>query len=220
VGGVDDLTHATYDRDWASAVDSVPVDTHSYLDLPLGEFLDRLSSESPAPGGGSAAAMTVTFAASLVTMVARHSRSTWADAAGVAAQARKLQARCAPLAQQDAEAWEDALEALRGNGEIGAPSRDADLETKLARAAEVPLWIAEAGADVAMLAALTAEMGEGTYRGDAAAAALLAHAGSRAAANLVALNLGMRGDDARLGRARRSEEAASTAAARALDAGP
>jgi formiminotetrahydrofolate cyclodeaminase len=195
------------------------VDGSSYLDLPLSEFLDRLSAESAAPGGGSAAALTVTFAAGLVTMVARHSRSSWADAAGVAAQARKLQARCAPLAQQDAEAWEDALEALRGNGERAARP-DSDLEAKLARAAEVPLWIAEAGADVAMLAALTAEMGDGTYRGDAAAAALLAHAGARVAANLVALNLGMRGDDMRLGRARRSEEAAAAAAARALDAGP
>jgi formiminotetrahydrofolate cyclodeaminase len=192
----------------------------SYLDLPLSEFLDHLSADTPAPGGGSAAALTVTFAAGLVTMVARHSRDSWADAGGVAAQARKLQARCAPLAQQDADVWKDALEALHGNGGGGAGSRDADLEEKLARAAEVPLWIAEAGADVAMLAALTTEMGDGTYRGDAAAAALLAHAGARVAANLVALNLGMREDDLRLARARRSERAAAAAAARALEAGP
>ena len=192
----------------------------SYLDLPLGEFLDHLSADTPAPGGGSAAALTVTFAAGLVTMVARHSRDSWAEAGGVAAQARKLQARCAPLAQQDADVWKDALEALHGNGGGGAGSRDADLEEKLARAAEVPLWIAEAGADVAMLAALTTEMGDGTYRGDAAAAALLAHAGARVAANLVALNLGMREDDLRLARARRSEKAAAAAAARALEAGP
>lgn len=196
------------------------MDEGSYLDLPLSEFLDRLSADTPAPGGGSAAALTVTFAAGLVIMVARHSRATWADAGSIAAQARKLQTRCTPLAQQDAEAWEDALEALRGNDAGGNEGRDADLEDKLARAAEVPLWIAEAGADVAMLAALTAEMGEGTYRGDAAAAAVLAHAGARAAANLVSLNLGMREDDARLDHARRSEEAAAVAAARALDAGP
>jgi glutamate formiminotransferase/formiminotetrahydrofolate cyclodeaminase len=191
----------------------------SYLELPLREFLERLSADTPAPGGGSAAALTVTFAASLVTMVARHSRSNWPDAGSVAAQARKLQARCSPLAQQDAEAWVEALEALHRDGTESRP-RDADLEGKLARAAEVPLWIAEVGADVAVLAALTAERGEGTYRGDAAAAAVLAHAGARAAANLVALNLGMREHDVRLGQARRSEEAAAAAAARALDAGP
>jgi formiminotetrahydrofolate cyclodeaminase len=51
------------------------VDEPSYLELPLGEFLQRLSADTPAPGGGSAAALTVTFAAGLVTMVARHSRS-------------------------------------------------------------------------------------------------------------------------------------------------
>jgi len=84
----------------------------------------------------------------------------------------------------------------------------------------VPLAIAETAADVASLAALAAELGEGTFRGDAAAAAVLAHAGARAAAHLVAINLGIGEDDERLRRARLAEEAAAADAARALGAGP
>jgi len=195
----------------------MPVSPSGYLDLRLRELLDRLAGETAAPGGGSAAALTVTAAAALVRMVGRRSRGSWAEAAGVAAQAKALQDRAEPLAEADAEAWAAALEAL---AVVVEGERDEELETKLARSAEVPLAIAETAADVASLAALAAELGEGTFRGDAAAAAVLAHAGARAAAHLVAINLGIGEDDERLRRARLAEEAAAADAARALGAGP
>ena len=93
------------------------------------------------------------------------------------------------------------------------------LEAKLEQAAAVPLLIAEAAADTASLAALAAELGEGTYRADAASAAVLAAASARVAAHLVSVNLTVSGDDDRLVRARASESAAADAASRALDAG-
>src|SRR4029077_13006922 len=119
-----------------------------------------LAGDAPGPGGGSAAALTTSFAAALVMMVARRSRDSWEDAAGIAAQALALQMRSAPLVDADAEAWVEALAALEGGG------GDADLEGRLAHAAEIPLLIARTAADVAELAAVTAERGEGTYRGD------------------------------------------------------
>jgi formiminotetrahydrofolate cyclodeaminase len=151
-------------------------------------------------------------------MVARSSRDTWKDGAGVAAQALSVMARVTPLADADAEAWEEALSALRGAAEKNAERRNDALERKLDHAAAVPLEIAEAGADAAALAALAADRGEGTYKADAAAAAVLAAAGARAASHLVEINLGVQPDDARLARARASEEAAAAAAAQALDA--
>lgn len=185
------------------------------MDLRLGDFLRGLGGGTPAPGGASAAALTAAFAACLVGMVARHSRGSWADAAGVAAQAQALEARTAPLAERTGEAWEQALEALRE-----PHTADGSLEEKLARAAEVPLEIAEAAADVAVLGALAAELGDGTFRSDAAAAAVLAAAASRAGAHFVAVNLATRPDDEWLARAQRAADAAQSAAARALDAGP
>jgi formiminotetrahydrofolate cyclodeaminase len=185
-----------------------------YLDLSLGDFLDSLSSPGPAPGGGAAAALTVSLAAGLVTMAARRSASSWPDARGVAAQARTLLARAAPLAKSDADAWHAALEALE------EPPSDDQLEERLAQAAQVPMAIADTAADVAELAALVAEMGDGTYRGDAAAASVLAEAGARAAAKLVAVNLTVTSDDPRLIRARKAADAARAAAERALDSGP
>jgi methenyltetrahydrofolate cyclohydrolase len=189
-----------------------------YLDLRLGDFLERLGAGKPAPGGGSASALTVAFAAGLVAMVARRSEESWEEAGGIAAQAISLQARSAPLALADAQVWEQALDALHASGTNGA-TREGDLEQKLELSVIVPLQIAEAAADTASLAALAAEFGEGSYRADAAAAAVLAAAAAQAAAHLVSVNLAVSEGDDRLFRAHASEEVAAAAATRALDAG-
>jgi formiminotetrahydrofolate cyclodeaminase len=193
------------------------VNGDEYLDLRLGDFLERLGTGKPAPGSGSASALTVAFAAGLVAMVARRSTDSWEESGGVAAQALALQARAAPLALADAQVWEQALEALETAGD-GTSTPNGELEQKLDLSAAVPLQIAEAAADTASLAALAAEFGEGAYRPDAAAAAVLAAAGARAAAHLVAVNLAVSDGDDRLVRARASEETAADAATRALDA--
>ena len=161
--------------------------------------------------------MTVAFAGGLVAMVARSSQDSWQDAPAVAAQALAVMDRVTPLAGVDAVAWEEALVALK-EANAGATHGDDALERRLDAAAAVPLEIAEAAADAAELAALAADRGDGTFRADAAAAAVLAAAGARAAAHLVEINLGVRPDDERLRRVRGSEEAAAAAAARALDA--
>jgi len=185
----------------------------------LADFLEQLSAGGSAPGGGSAAALSVAFSASLVGMVARCSRDSWPEAAGVAAQAQAIRDRAVTLAQTDAKVWQDALSAL-ADAQI---ERDRDerrnfrLEKTLERAAAAPLEIAELGADAAELAALAGERGDETYRGDAAAAAALAAGGARAAANLVQVNLGVRPGDARLARAHASAQAATDAAARLLE---
>jgi formiminotetrahydrofolate cyclodeaminase len=194
------------------------LETDSYLELQFGDLLDRLSADGLAPGGGSAAALTVAFGARLVAMVARCSPS-WEEAAGVVAQANVIGARAVELAQTDGAAWEAALTALRDAEAFEAqdPKRDFLLERKLEAAAAIPLEIASLGADTTALAALAAERGEPTYRADAAAAAALAAGGATAAAHLVRVNLGVRSADPRLARALASEEAARDVAARLLE---
>jgi formiminotetrahydrofolate cyclodeaminase len=156
--------------------------------------------------------LTVAFAAGLVAMVARCSGDSWEDAPGVAAQALALQARAAPLAGTDAEAWQEAVAALERAGNAGAGGRDFELEAKLERAAAVPLEIAQLGADTAALAVVVGELGDPAHQADVAAAAALAAGGARAAAHLVQVNLGVREGDERLVRARASEQAALDAA--------
>ncbi|MFO7571519.1 MAG: cyclodeaminase/cyclohydrolase family protein [Gaiellaceae bacterium] len=190
--------------------------TESYLDLRLTDLLERLSAEGRAPGSGSAAAMTIAFAAGLVAMAARTSTSSWSDAGGIAAQALAIRDRAGELASTDAEMWGRAMAALARVGDARDPRRDFALEQELDRAASLPLEIAELGADAATLAAVAADRCDGAYRADAAAAAALAAGSARAAAHLVEVNLAVREDDARLVRARASARDATEAADRVL----
>jgi formiminotetrahydrofolate cyclodeaminase len=189
------------------------VQTATMLETPVAELLVRIADERPTPGGGSVAALAVAMAAALVEMVAG-SAEAWEERRGAAAQASALQARVARLAPLDAAAYQAVLDAFARPPD-GSPSpRDWELGRKLGHAAEVPLRVAEAAADVAELAALAAERGDPRRRPDAVAAALLAEAGARAAAHLVAVNLASAPGDGRVERAERAASAASAAAAR------
>lgn len=191
--------------------------TGDLLDLPLRTFLDHLASEEPTPGGGSTAALAVAMAAGLTAMVARAS-ADWPESGAAVAQAERLRRRTAPLAQRDQEAYEEALAALHLPDRVEREVRDVAIGDVVARAAEVPLLIDEAGADTATLAALVAERGAPERRGDAVAAVLLAESGARAAASLVAVNLTMAPGDERVARARALAETAGEAARRTLEA--
>ena len=190
--------------------------TGDLLDLSLNAFLEGLATEEAAPAAGSVAAVAVAMAAGLCAKAARAS-SGWEEAASAVAQAERLRRRTAPLAQSDAEAYEEALAALHLPDDLEVEVRDMALGQVLARAAEIPLVIAEAGADVACLAALIADRGPPERRGEAVGAAVLAEAGARAAAYLVAVNLVVAPDDERALKAHAAVDVASAAARSALE---
>jgi formiminotetrahydrofolate cyclodeaminase len=171
--------------------------TGDLLALRIHELLDVLASEEPAPAGGSAAALAVAMSAALSAKVARASVD-WADARAAVAQAERLRRRTAPLAQRDAEAYEEALAAMRLPERVEPSVRDATVGGALSQAADVPLAIAEAGADAASLAVLIADRGALDRRADAVTAAVLAAAGASAAAALVAVNLTVSAGDERV----------------------
>ena len=187
------------------------------LSSPLADVLGHIASEVPTPAGGSAAAIAVALGAGLTAMCARNSRKGWPEARGATAQAEALRSRIEPLAQADAEAYESALAAFRLSETLEPEVRNATLGVALERAAAIPLAIAEVGADVADLAAKLAEHGNPNLRGDAVAGALLAEAGTRAAAHLVRINLGAVPDDVRVTRASMVAEAATQSVKRALE---
>jgi methenyltetrahydrofolate cyclohydrolase len=182
------------------------------LDLRLHEFLEEVASASRTPGGGSVAALVAAAAAGLLAKVARASTEAWPEARGVAAQAEALRDRVAPLAQLDADEYEAALRARSDGG-------DYELGRAYARAAEPPLQIVEAAADVALLSVSVAQHGDPGLRADAVTAASLAAGAARAAAELVAVNLTASAVDERVVRARKFAEQAADAAEEAFAGG-
>ncbi len=169
-------------------------------DLSLREVLAALGSDSPAPGAGAAAGLTVAFAAAVVAKAARLSPE-WEDSAGAAAQARTLCLRAVELADADARAYAAVL-AVRDQPGLDDRRRDARLGTALVHAAESPLLLAGTACDTAMLGALVAEEGDPSLRADALGAAALASAAAQVAADLVAVNLTAIEGDERVARAR------------------
>jgi formiminotetrahydrofolate cyclodeaminase len=191
----------------------------SFLNTRMDELLGEIAAETPAPGGGSVAALIVGMAASLVAMAGRFSKRHWPEAGDAVGRAEELRAHVVPLAQADAVAYEEVLTALRLPRDLEPEVRNKAIANALSRAADIPLLIAEAAADVAELGALVAERGNPNLHGDAAAGTLFAEAAARAAANLVAVNLGVTSTDERLARARQLVDAAAASSAQALAAG-
>ena len=144
-------------------------------------------------------------------------RRTGTTAPGIASQARALRSRLTALGDEDAAAFAHVLATMRDP--TGTPEqRDFALGLALLRAAEVPLRIAEAAADVAELAALAAAEGSPHLQPDATAAAALAEAATQAATHLVEINLAIVPGDRHSERAAALAAAAAAARARALGA--
>jgi methenyltetrahydrofolate cyclohydrolase len=189
----------------------------SFLDLTAAQVLDELAGPV-APGGGSALAFTVAMAAAVVRMAARASADLWDEASGIAAQADALRHRAAPLAQYDAEVFDQALAIRDGVAALPAEKRDWEIGKAFAAAAEPPIEIARVAVDVAELALAVAASGEPRVRPDAIAAATLAAAAARAAVTLVEANLTAVEGDPRIAEAEDLATAAEHMARQARDA--
>jgi formiminotetrahydrofolate cyclodeaminase len=172
------------------------------VDVPrIDTLLDALASDQPAPGGGSAAALVGAMAAALCGKVALLS-----DDGGSAAQAAALCRKLTALAEEDARLFKAAL------SELELRDDDFKLGRALEQAADAPLRIAEACADVAAVASALATGGAPALQADARSAAALAAGAARAAAVLVEVNLGASGTDERVQLAQRLSQQADAAA--------
>lgn len=163
---------------------------------PLSTLLDGLASTAPAPGAGAAAAWTAAIAAALVEMVSAiecRREGASPQAVGRRDRAGELRPLVLALAQEDVAAYAAVLAARGDRGRW----REA-----LAAAADPPLRIASAAAELCELAADAVANARGGVRGEALAAVALASAAVSASVPLVELNLGGAPDDPRLAAAR------------------
>jgi methenyltetrahydrofolate cyclohydrolase len=184
-------------------------------DLSLPALLEELAAPRAVPGSGSALAAALAAAAAVVQMAARVSTDGWPDAAGVAAQAELLRERAAGLVDEDADAYRRAVEAQAAPAtDPSAERRDFALGRAVAAAAEPPLALVRAAADLAELCAAGCERVSSAVQADVAAAAELAAGVARGAGTLVAVNLTALPGDARVAEAAALAAAASEAAAR------
>jgi formiminotetrahydrofolate cyclodeaminase len=162
----------------------------------VGDLARDVADSADAPGGGVIAGVTLAFAAGLVVKAARAAGDGWAEAGGTAAQATVLGRRGLAAGRLSGEAYGEAVALMRTA--TGTGERDDDLAGALERSAQAPFAMTGIAADLADLAADTAEHGGVAMRPEAVTACVLAEACCVAAAHLVKVNLGMLGGDVRL----------------------
>jgi formiminotetrahydrofolate cyclodeaminase len=152
-------------------------------------------------------------------MAARFSEKHLGGSSELAARAEELRKRALPLAREDAESYRRVISAYRLPRDEDPERREREIREALSGAAGVPLEVTEVGAEAAELAARLARSGNPNLKGDAVAAALLAEAAVRAAANLAEINLSgaKGGDDPRLGRLGDLQRRASEAREQVLE---
>ena len=163
----------------------------------VSSFLDTLASNSPAPGGGSVAALAGALGAALTSMVC-HLTIGKKKYAGVEDEIKhilqsseKLREQFTKLIDTDTEAFNKVMEAYAFPKESDAQKavRNAAIQGATKEAALVPLEVMKHIIDALALTKVVAEKGNTNSVSDAGVSALMLHAAAESAALNVQINL-------------------------------
>lgn len=182
---------------------STPQGLGSLADERLGAVVATMAARKPAPATGAALAVTLSMAAALLEKAASARRNGVPVDSAAQGRAEHLRADAIALADEDAAAYR-RVHAARGDAER--------VRSALSRVADPVLGMADIGVKLARLATGLIDQVPRDLEGEVRSAMHLACAAARAAAELVAIDLGERSGDERAGRA---YELAAEAAAHA-----
>lgn len=167
------------------------------VSMTVERFVDEVSSNSPAPGGGSVAALAGSLGAALAAMVANLTvgkagyEPAWASCSTLAERAQALKAALLAAVDEDTKSFDGVLAAMRlpkGTAEEKS-ARAAAIAAAYETATAVPLATARLCLQALELAEQAAVTGNRNSASDAGVGALLARAGLDAAILNVRINL-------------------------------
>ena len=169
------------------------------MELSVKDFIMELASNSPAPGGGSVAALSGSLSAALVSMVAQLAvNRTGVDdqerrhMQQVLEQASGLIHSLSQYVDDDTAAFNLVIAAygLPKDNPLEREQRSLAIQQALQAATELPLRVAEECLEVLSCCREAVRHGNPTALSDAGVAALVAHSGVFGALLNVAINLG------------------------------
>lgn len=164
---------------------------------PTFDFVDEVSRDSPAPGGGSVAALAGALGGALAAMVANLSASKgefddqYETLCEIADKGQALKDALVRGVDEDTAAFDKVLEAMRlpRDTEAEREERARLMQEGYKVATRVPLGTVEQCRDALRLCAEIAPIADPNMVSDVGTGALLAHAGAQAAAYNVRINL-------------------------------
>ena len=168
------------------------------VDKTVTQFLDELASNSPAPGGGSVAALAGAAGAALASMVCNLTigKKKYAEVQdemkAVLEQTELLRKELTQLIDKDTEAFNSLMAAfgLPKGTEQEQSARSAAIQTATKAATLVPLSVMRTCEKGLLHARTVAQKGNKNSASDAGVAALMLQAGCAGAALNVRINLG------------------------------
>lgn len=167
------------------------------VDLSLTNFAEKLSSDSPTPGGGSVAAMVGSISASLIAMVGnltygkKKYKDHWEKSEKITEEAQLLKQEFIELCDEDAEAFNQLMKAYRmkKNTEEEKKKRNEFIQKAAKRATEIPLIVMRKANSAMELALSMAKIGNVNAISDIGVASEMASASCRSASLNVRINL-------------------------------
>ncbi|RKZ28376.1 methenyltetrahydrofolate cyclohydrolase [bacterium] len=172
-------------------------------DMRITEYLDELASKSPAPGGGSVAALVGANGAALVSMVCNLTigkkgyEEVRDDMVEYLKESERLRDEFIKLIDLDAEAFNEIMDAYRlpkSNDEEKNIRKEA-IQAATRKATMVPVRTIELAVELLSLTRETAETGNENVISDAAVAASLGNAAMESGWFNVKINLNGINDD-------------------------
>lgn len=174
------------------------------VEYSLSDFIAKLAGDSPAPGGGSVAALAGALSAALTMMVANLTlgrekyRQNWEAMERIRSSADQLLEKLKRLVDEDTQAYNQVVAAFKLPKEDAAQkaARSRAIQAATRQAARVPMETLRTVSALADLVARALEKGNPNCITDAGVAAQLLQAAARGAAYNVRVNLaGIRDED-------------------------
>lgn len=191
--GLRDVTEFDIDK----KVIGLPQREGQLVNLKVTDFVDEVSRDTPAPGGGSIAALAGALGAVLASMVANLSigkgefDSAYNSLCELAEDAQKAKDELVYAIDADTEAFNEVIAGMRMAKDTPEQLkvRDQAIQAGYKSAAKVPLRTAEVCRQVLDLCQAAANIGNDAVMSDAGVGALMAYAGVQGAIHNVRINL-------------------------------
>ncbi len=167
------------------------------VDMSIRDFADELSRDSPAPGGGSVAALMGVMASSLTSMVSslthgkKAYKNYWNDVVRIGEEAQRMKDEFLTLIQKDTEAFNEFMAALKlpKKTEEEKRLRELELERATKHAIEIPLATLRLSKEIIDIIDELVEKGNKNAISDVGVASLSSYASAYSAYLNVLINL-------------------------------
>ena len=191
--GLDDVA----DFDIERKVIGLPQADGALVKRSVADFVDEVSRDTPAPGGGSIAALAGALGAALASMVVNLSigkgefDARYDELCDLAERAQAAKDELVAAIDADTEAFNEVMTALQMAKDTAeqVAARSEAIRAGYKSAARVPLRTAQSCREVLDLCRAAADLGNQAVMSDAGVGALMAYAGVQGAIHNVRINL-------------------------------